>query len=330
MTRTFFILYFASLAILLSQPGCRSAGEKSHTGWTLPTVKLTPFTKDDKVTPPAEKADPQTTAALAKERLNGHNPTVLVRQGEDTSLTPDPEEIAQLSRLEGSQVPQWASESTLAPAPEATASLPSLQIAKNVTPSAMEQVNANAPVSAGTSAPNGISAPNGTPAGTGTPAETALASNGTSQPESLPESISLPETASAPGMVSAPGTASNAGTTSSLPTPGTPASPETVAFALPQELPNVPAGVTQPVPSSGIPAASPAMANGNIQVSASLPTSGNSVNGSHSAAPAVPAAPVDPAAPVSPAASGNGQVQPAALFMPGNIDPRYPNAPARQ
>lgn len=343
MNRTFFILSLTGLAILLSQGGCRSTGEKNQTGWSIPTVKLTPFTKNDKVTPPAEKADPNTTAALAKDRLNGHNPTVLVRQGEDLSLTPDPEEIAQLSRLEGSQVPQWAAESTLAPAPEATASLPSLRIAKNVTPSAMEQANQ-------TSSPAEEAVPNslpGTPAAAGTAPENAIASTTAQLPNSMPNTVPAPEALSAPGQtpqLPTPGAASSqvlastdapngmgtelpASLPASLPTApagpavsGNSAAPEALASTLPGELP---AQLPANVPSS-LPTSLPAAQGGNVQVSASLPTPGSGTAG-------LPSGTVSPAAAVADSQPTAGsQVKPAALFMPGNIDPQYPNIPSQK
>lgn len=250
---------------LLMFLGCRADGKKkAFTDWSIPTVKLTPHSKDEKVTPPAEKASAESTANLAHDRLKGHNPTAAIRANDDDpTLRPDPQEVAKLNDFEGRKIPDWATGS-LPPAPEASAPVPSERIAQNVN----EQ-----DIAAESSASN-LPAPSNQNMDLG---------------NNLPDSIELPD--------SLPGTDSQVAT---LP-PALPAPSVQSAQTLPPAGPaaNVPA-----VPQPGDTMTElPGTISGNaVQVSAEVPAQG--------------------------AAPAQAQAQPTVLFMPGNINPQYPNAPS--
>ena len=247
---------FGSLLVFL---GCRADGKKkTFTDWSIPTVKLTPHSKDEKVTPPAEKANAESTANLAHDRMKGHNPTAAIRANDDDpTLRPDPQEIAKLNDFEGRKIPDWATGS-LPPAPEASAPVPSERIAQNVNEQdiAAESSNSNLADSSNQNMDLG---------------------------NNLPDSIELPD--------SLPGTDSQV---AALP-------PDQSAPTLPSAGPavNVPT-----VPQAGDTMTElPGTINGNaVQVSAEVPAQGT--------------------------APAQAQAQPTVLFMPGNINPQYPNAPS--
>ena len=247
------LITFVLIGSLLILLGCQTGGKKKIAEWNIPTVKLTPHSKDEKVTPPAEKASAQSTANLAHDRLKGHNPTAAIRANDDDpTLRPDPQEVAKLNRFEGRQTPDWAT-GALPPAPEASAPLPSERIAQNVNEQTLE---AESPASNLAEQPN----------------------QGMDLGNELPDSIELPD--SLPG---------------------------TVSPAVANLSPDAPAANLPAAPQAGDPMTElPGTLDGNtIQASATLP------------APAP--APVQAPAPA--------QTQPNVLFMPGNINPQYPNAP---
>lgn len=138
MNRTLIItVSFVFVVSTLFLCGCHATGKKKTTDWSIPSVKLSPTSKNEKVAQPSERASAEATAQLAHERMDGHNPTATLRDSDDPSLQPNPVEIAKLHHFEGSNVPEWAAGSGLPPAPEASAPEPAERIAQNVTDSTM-------------------------------------------------------------------------------------------------------------------------------------------------------------------------------------------------
>lgn len=257
------LIIFVLIGSLLMFPGCKADGGKKFTDWSIPTVKLTPHSKDEKVTPPAEKANAESTANLAHDRMKGHNPTAAIRANDnDPTLRPDPQEIAKLNDFEGRQIPDWATGS-LPPAPEASAPAPSERIAQNVNDQA---------IAAESSASNAA----------------AGANQNMNSGNALPDSIELPDSLdSLPGT--GPSMASNQPAQSPVQSPAPSPSPAVNAPAFPQ------AGDTM--------TELPGTNNGNVvQASAEVPAQGT--------------------------AAPKAQSQSPVLFMPGNINPQYPNTPS--
>jgi len=246
-------IIFIFIGSLLAFPGCKTDEKRQLTDWSIPTVKLSPHSKDEKPTPPAEKASAESTANLAHDRLNGHNPTAAIRANDDDpTLRPDPREVAQLNQFEGRQTPDWATGS-LPPAPEASAPVPAERIAQNVSNQA---IAAESPVTSETSAASAAT----------------VASVTNFLDEDLPDSVN-----------------------------SLPSSPSSVA-SLPASPATSPASAVQPSPQAGSTMTElPGTIGNTVQVSAVTPVPGNA---------SVPA-----------------QVQPAVLFMPGNINPKYPTTP---
>lgn len=245
------LIIFVLIGSLWAFPGCRTEGKKKITDWSIPTVKLTPHSKDEKVVPPAEKASAESTANLAHDRLKGHNPTAAIRANDnDPTLRPDPQEIAKLNEFEGRKTPEWAT-GALPPAPEASAPVPSERIAQNVN---------DQTVAAESSQQSLALAPN-----------PGLDLSGDELPDSIDD---------LPGNVSPVATLPPAG----------------------------PAGAVPPAPQAGDAMMElPGTLDGNtVQASAELP--------------APPPAPASVPAPAP--------AQPKVLFMPGNINPQYPNTPS--
>lgn len=334
MNKTFIFISVPLLSLLVFLSGCHSTGRKAKTDWSIPSVKLTPASKGEKVARPAERASAKSTSELAHDRMDGHNPMASIRTGNDPTLRPDPHEIARLNQFEGSNVPGWASDAALPPGPEATAPQPAERIAQNINESTISGLGASEPAApaASTLAASGTPSippadPAAVPAGTplapsvsssqAAPAPGSLISQSASPSGSLEASANtnpadifngeLPDTLEDVPAVAAAPNGLNSPTAGPSAAPGAMlanAAPANAAPALPQagstmmELPGTlgaPAGTTG---AAGTPA------GGAVQVSASIPASGANVQ------------------PVN-------QAQPAALFMPGNINPQYPNGPAR-
>lgn len=255
------LIILVLIGSLLMFLGCRADGKKKLTDWSIPSVKLTPHSKDEKVTPPAEKAKAESTASLAHDRLKGHNPTAAIRANDDDpTLRPDPQEVAKLNEFEGRQIPDWATGS-LPPAPEASAPVPSERIAQNVNDQTI------AAESAGSNSP-------------------ALPNQSADLGNALPDSIDLPD--------SLPGTISPVAT---LP-------PEQSAPTVQSAQTTPPAANVPAIPQAGDAMTElPGTIDGNaVQVTAEVPAQG--------------------------AAPAQAQAQPTVLFMPGNINPQYPNVPS--
>lgn len=194
------LIIFVLIGSLLMFPGCRADGRKKFTDWSIPTVKLTPHSKDEKVTPPAEKASAESTANLAHDRMKGHNPTAAIRANDDDpTLRPDPQEIAKLNDFEGRQIPDWAT-GALPPAPEASAPAPSERIAQNVNDQAIAAESSSSDLAAA-------------------PTQNMELGN------NLPDSIELPDS-----IDSLPGTGPSMASNEPVPSAG----PATNAPALPQ------------------------------------------------------------------------------------------------
>ncbi len=261
MNSTPFFVSFIFSILFFALVGCRTAEKAQTTDWSLPSVKLIPTAKDEKVVAPADKANASATASLARDRLNGHNPSATIRDSADETLRPNPEEMAQLHRFENN-VLHWATENGLPPGPEASKTTPSERVAQNVNESTLNSVQ--------------------------------------NHETEIPASIQLetPQVAVTP-----PALDSNSKINSSVNT----------------EVPNVPNGETWQ----------------NTMVAQELPSAGNTMlelPGTASPASAVQPPTVNYAAANTSAASVTTPVpnQPAVLFMPGNINPQYPNSTARQ
>lgn len=328
MNSTPFYVSFVFSFVFFALVGCRTAEKTQTTDWSLPSVKLAPTAKDEKVVAPAEKANAQATASLARDRLNGHNPSATIRNSADETLRPNPEEMAQLHRFEG-DVPHWATENGLPPGPEASRTAPAERIAQNVNDSTMN------------SAQNGMSE---------IPASIQLDGPqvATTAPASGMNSASAQNSGS--GMSVGQGMNSGQGMNPEM-NGGIHAGMNTQVAAMPtaQELPtslDTALGVAQELPQAGdtmleLPGtvssgngATGNMVAGNVTSGNVMP--GNTVAGnvapvSVSQTPAqnhtamnIPATSATPAT-----TAGNVPVnRPAVLFMPGNIDPRYPNSTA--
>ena len=294
MNKISFTLGAFGIAMSLFITGCRSGGEKhGKTMWSIPSVKLS-RAKEKDIVHPAEKANAEATAQLANERLNGHNPSVAVRDSSDSSLHPDPEEIASLSRLEGDKVPDWAN--GLPPAPESEAGTPSVRIAGEVNE---EMLNM---------AKNAASEEKISPESGFLTAETPI--SGAVPPEPLPGPAIKTENAvaaSASPTVTTGASGSSAdiyngelpASLDDLPTQLSPAGGPagslhagSTMMELPETVADIPSSAIAKTPNSG-----------NVQAAALVQ------GGNEKSAPQ--------------------KAQPAALFMPGNINPQYPNAPAR-
>lgn len=272
------LIILVLIGTLLAFSGCKATGKKKMTDWSIPTVKLSPHSKDEKVTPPAEKASPENTANLAHDRLKGHNPTAAIRANDnDPTLRPDPQEIARLSEFEGRKTPDWAV-GALPSAPEASAPIPSERIAQNV----------NEQTLAAESSRQGLPAP----------------SNPNLLEDGLPDSVDA------------------------LPNPGSSLASLPPAQAVSPDA-NNPSGLQ----AGDVMMELPGTLDGNtVQASAEIPAQG--------AANAAQPIPVQPQqAPILPQTlpstlpqaqpqAQQPQDQPPVLFMPGNINPQYPNTPS--
>lgn len=309
MNKTLLTLGSAGLALSVFLTGCRSGGEKNDkTMWSIPSVKLS-RSGEKEVVRPAEKANADATAKLANERLNGHNPSVAVRDTADASLHPDPEEIASLSRLEGSKVPDWA-DGGLPPAPESTADTPAMRIAGGVNDEMLNTAKAapmanvaslsDEPISTKTASISGAVPPEALPGPVIRHADTTQANSLANTPANTPANVS--ELAGVGPTV----TTGASGSSADIYNGELPASLDD----LPTQLSPVggPVGVHQvgatmlELPENGSQIPTVAQNSKSVQASAEI-TAENRTTTSEN--------------------------QPAALFMPGNINPNYPNTPVR-
>lgn len=293
MNRTSIIIISPILiGVMLFLSGCRTAGKKSASDWSIPSLKLSRASKDD-VKPPSEHASADATARLAHERMDGHNPTATFSPSDDPSLQPNPTEIAQLHRIEGSNVPEWASGSDLPPEPEATAPEPAQRVAQNVSDSTM---NAAAQAAA----------------------QNAVVQNADSSsnvyngelPDSL-EEIPVQTASGVPAAVPPPGYNVPAG----IPSNGN----TSVAAHLPNGLNGSNGTVTPGASGMGGAAVAATSAGSTMtELPGTLPSGTGTGTGTGTAVQTSAAVPgTQPAA-----------AQPAVLFMPGSINPQYPNLPA--
>lgn len=285
MNLTPFYISFVFSFVFFSLVGCRTTEKAQTTDWSLPSVKLAPTAKDEKVVAPAEKANAQATASLARDRLNGHNPSATIRNSADTTLRPNPEEMAKLHRFEG-DVPSWASENGLPPGPEATHTTPATRIAQNVNDSTINS-----------------------------------AQNTGSE---IPASIQL----DGPQMVA------NTPATNTSPDANMGMNPNVVAVQSAPELPTTLDGVPPTTPNGNAMPSAPNLPNTTV-AQTELPPAGNTMLELPGNTPSGATLPVSASQspsmnhtatniPATPATSAN-PTKPAVLFMPGNIDPRYPN-----
>lgn len=290
------LIIFVLIGSLLAFSGCKASGKKRLTDWSIPTVKLSPHSKDEKVTPPAEKASAESTANLAHDRLKGHNPTAAIRANDnDPTLRPDPQEIARLNEFEGRKTPDWAV-GALPSAPEASAPIPSERIAQNVNEQTLAAESSNPSLPA-PSNPNLLE--DGLPDSVDSLPGTAAPM--VSLPPTLPASLddnTPPALQAGDVMTELPGTLDgNTVQASATQTPGT--------------VPNA----VQPIPAVPAPQqiqAQPQQIQTQPQQIQAQPQQ-------------IQAQPQQIQA--QPQAQPLPQNDPPVLFMPGNINPQYPNTP---
>ncbi|MDO4550925.1 MAG: hypothetical protein Q4C96_06700 [Planctomycetia bacterium] len=180
-----FLLAALILGIPAAFTGCRSASGEgtSANPWTRPAVILSKKEKGEKLSTPAEKADPKVISQLAHQRAGGKNTTTHMP---DNSFRPNDAEIAQISQYkENESMPEWLREDSVPPPMTATSGEKLVNTAP-AHPGAMNEVNP--PVtSLGLDVPsdfpsvNGMSAP---------PATSQVTASG--QDYRLPDVLDLP------------------------------------------------------------------------------------------------------------------------------------------
>ncbi|MCR5164717.1 MAG: hypothetical protein K6C40_11925, partial [Thermoguttaceae bacterium] len=246
----------------------------------------------EKVTPPAEKASAESTANLAHDRLKGHNPTAAIRANDnDPTLRPDPQEIARLNEFEGRKTPDWAV-GALPSAPEASAPIPSERIAQNVNEQTLAAESSNPSLPA-PSNPNLL--------------EDGLPDSVDSLPGTNPQMANLPSTLPESLDANAPSALQAGDVMTELPGTLDGNTVQASATQAPGTVPNA----AQPIPA--VPAPQPVQTPQQVQPQQPVQTLPQ----------AQPPQPVLPQTQVQP----QQQNDPPVLFMPGNINPQYPNTP---
>ena len=296
-----------ALLVLSLLSGCRlgKSSGPTTTDWSLPTVKL-PTAKKEDIKNPADRADPKATSELAHQRVDGRNPAVPVKK--DDALAPNAREVANLNRFDEQGVPSWAQGSKSKSTDRLALSSPSSPETSNAVPAEagdlrLPDLNSESPVASATASQ---------------PAADPFSSTSSELSSSLPPLPSSPQSAdvaesalppldsSLPPLGAAlPQTASS---TPSTPIEATPAPQTGNQPAIGQSLPT-----TQTAPTANAGSASsmaPGTSTASVPSNASGTTSRTSTGTTSSTS--------------TPAANSTDS-QPPVLFLPGNINPSYPN-----
>lgn len=282
-----------ALLVLSLLSGCRlgKSSGPTTTDWSLPSVKL-PTAKKEDIKNPADRADPKATSELAHQRVDGRNPTVPVKK--DDALAPNAREVANLNRFDEQGVPSWAQGGESKSADRLALSSPSSTEPSKAVPAEagdlrLPDLNSESPVAAATASPSATDP--------FSPPSSELSSSLPPLP-SAPQSADVAETALPPLDSSLPPLDADlpqtASSTQSTPIEATPAPQTGNQPALP------PASQT----------AQPAAANtGSAAPTTSVPGTSTPVTTSETSTPA----------------ANSSDSQPPVLFLPGNINPNYPN-----
>ena len=282
-----------ALLVLSLLSGCRlgKSSGPTTTDWSLPTVKL-PTAKKEDIKNPADRADPKATSELAHQRVDGRNPAVPVKK--DDALAPNAREVANLNRFDEQGVPSWAQGSESKNTDRLALSSPSSQEPSKAVPAEagdlrLPDLNSESPVAAATASPS---------------ATDPFAAASSELSSSLPPLPSSPQSADVADSALPP-------LDSSLP-PLDADLPQTASSTPSTPIEATPAPQTGNQPSLPLASqtAQPAVANaGSAAPTTSTPGTSTPAANSGTSTPA----------------SNSSNSQSPVLFLPGNINPNYPN-----
>ena len=282
-----------ALLVLSLLSGCRlgKSSGPTTTDWSLPSVKL-PTAKKEDIKNPADRADPKATSELAHQRVDGRNPMVPVKR--DDTLAPNAREVANLNRFDEQGVPSWAQGSKSESTDRLALNSPSSPETPNAVPAEagdlrLPDLNSESPVAAATASQ---------------PAADPFSPPSSELSSSLPPLPSSPQSADVADSALPP-------LDSSLP-PLDAALPQTASSTL-----DAPIEAT-PAPQTGSQSALPPMSQ------TAQPAAANAGSAAPKASTPGTSAPAAASGTSTPAANSSDS-QPPVLFLPGNINPSYPN-----